>query len=210
MERYVKAFLISFLVINVIVADVFLFLLWNRKSSDNLDQDNLCPNACNEIIDGKIKNMVIPTVAVVSTASGKNVTPTLKVAIQNPVRKTRSTQYIPIPGTGSTLENVWTDLPGTEFYISTDDYSGLVGAYFEANMKLINGNGFGYLRLFDVTAGIEVWGSEISTNSQSFTSIGSGKLTLRNGNHLYRVQAKSLTADTTVFNSGKIKIIVEN
>ena len=209
MERYVKYFLISFLVVNVIAADVLLFVLWNRKSTENLVQDNLCPTACNEIVDGKIKNIVIPTI-VVSTASGKNITPTVKVAAQNPVRKTRSIQYIPIPGTGSTLENVWTDLPGTEFYISTDDYSGLVGAYFEANMKLVNGNGAGYLRLFDVTAGIEVWGSEISTNSQSFTSVGSGKLTLRNGNHLYRVQAKSLTADTTVFNSGKVKVILEN
>jgi hypothetical protein len=77
-------------------------------------------------------------------------------------------------------------------------------------MKLLNGNGLAYLRLFDITAGIEVWGSEISTNSQDFTSVSSGKMTVRNGTHLYRVQAKSLTADTTIFNSGRIKVILEN
>jgi hypothetical protein len=67
-----------------------------------------------------------------------------------------------------------------------------------------------YLRLFDVTAGVEVWGSEISTGSQNFTSVSSTKMTIKNGTHLYRVQAKSLTADTTIFNSGRIKFILEN
>lgn len=210
MERYVKYFLISFLVLNVLAADVFLYLLWNKKSVNSLAQNDACPTGCNELVDKKISGIVFPTVAVVSTASGKGVTPTVKMTVQNQVKKTRTTQYIPIPGTGSTLQNVWTDLPGTEFYISTDDYSGLIGAYFEANMKLLNGNGLGYLRLFDVTTGIEVWGSEVSTSSQSFTSVSSAKMTIRSGNHLCRVQAKSLTADTTVFNSGKVKVILEN
>lgn len=210
MGKYLKVVSIILLVINVLAIDVFLYLFWDKKSTENIAINNECSPACNTIIDEKIKNIPTPIIPTVSTISANNLIPTTKIIVRNSVQKTKSTQYIPIPGTGSTLENKWVDLSGTEFYISTDDYSGLIGAYFEANMKLINGNGAGYLRLFDVTAGVEVWGSEVSTNSQSFTSVGSGKLTLRNGNHLYRVQAKSLTADTTVFNSGKIKIITEN
>jgi hypothetical protein len=77
-------------------------------------------------------------------------------------------------------------------------------------MRLFNGNGTAFVRLFDISAGIEVWGSEVKTNSQSFTALTSEKLILRDGNHLYRIQAKSLTADTTVYNSARIRIITEN
>jgi hypothetical protein len=184
--------------INLIAADVFLYRVWNNqnlpavKSVDSQE----CSINCPKVID-------IPTPA----QAIATITPVVKKTV---AKKTRSIQYIPIPGSGSTLENKWVDLAGTEFYFSTSDYPNLTEAYFEANMRLVNGNGFAYLRLFDITAGIEVWGSEISTNSQNFTSVSSGKLTIRKGNHLYRVQAKSLTADTTVFNSGKIKIILEN
>lgn len=209
MERYVKYFLISLLVLNVLVVDIFLYLFWNKENFMSMVKSDSCPANCEELIKNKLSNVVTPVVSLIPSKV-LSPTPTVKIVQRSSIQKTRSTQYIPIPGTGSTLENVWTDLPGTEFYISTDDYSGLVGSYFEVNMKLLNGNGLAYLRLFDVTAGIEVWGSEVSTSSQSFTSVSSGKLTLRNGNHLYRVQAKSLTADTTVFNSGRIKVVLEN
>jgi hypothetical protein len=196
------------LFINLVALDVFLYRLWTKQNLTGIkfEKNKECSADCRKIIDDlvseKINNLPTPTPTVGPTA-----TPAIqKIATQ----KTRNVQYIPIPGNGSTLENKWTDLIGTEFYFSTNDYPNLTEAYFEANMRLINGNGLAYLRLFDVTAGIEVWGSEISTNSQNFTSVSSGKLTIREGTHLYRVQAKSLTADTTVFNSGKIKIILLN
>ena len=135
--------------------------------------------------------------------------PTKVVAIKNivPEKKTKSVSYVPVTGTGQTLENKWTDLSGTDFYINTDDYPNIKEAYFEGSLRLFNGNGIAYARLMDVTAGVEVWGSDIQTSSQSFVTIVSGNLTLRSGKHLYRVQVKSLTADTAIFNSGRIKIV---
>lgn len=206
MGKNLKIFFVVLLVLNILTINIFLYLLWNRKNSGVLVQDNSCPSGCGDLVDKKISNALILTPTIVLITA----TPTVKVTAQNPVKKVRSTQYIPVLGNGSTLENKWVNLPGTEFYFSTDDYPNLVEAYFEANMRLMNGNGLGYLRLFDVTAGIEVWGSEISTSSQSFTLIASGKITIRPGNHLYRVQAKSLTADTTIFNSGRMKVILGN
>ena len=117
------------------------------------------------------------------------------------------TAYIPIPGSGSLLAYQWTSLPGTEFYFNPSDFLSMTTAYFEANLKLLNGNGLAFLRLFDLTAGIEIWGSDVQTDSQASTVIVSLPLTFRSGNHLICVQAKSLTADTTVFNSGRLKII---
>jgi hypothetical protein len=191
----IKIGLIIIGIINLMAADAAVYLLWNKK---------IPVNTLNyyQIISDKINNLPPP---VCNCQSSPDIQTAVIKTITAP--KVKTTQYIPIPGNGSTLENKWVDLTGTEFYISTDDYPSLIGAYFEANMKLTNGNGLAYLRLFDITAGVEVWGSEVSTNSQNFTSVSSGKLTIRNGTHLYRVQAKSLTADTTVFNSGRIKII---
>jgi hypothetical protein len=135
-------------------------------------------------------------------------TPTITVTLQT--KKTKTVAYLPIPGNGQSANNLWENLSGTEFNLDTSDYPNLKDAYFEANMKLLNGNGAAYLRLFDVTAGIEVWGSEIKSQGQISSMIVSSKLTLRSGNHQYRIQAKSLTADTTVFTSGRIKLISEN
>lgn len=125
-------------------------------------------------------------------------------------QSTKSVSYFPIPGNGSVLSTSWTNVAGTDFYFDTTDYPNLTESYFSASIRLFNGNGTAYVRLFDVTAGIEVWGSEISTNSQNFTFITSDKLTLRSGRRLYRVQVRSLTADTTVFNSGQLRLISLN
>ena len=209
MKRIFKVVLMVVLTANILVIDGFIFWNLKKENTDSLVKNNECSLDCKELISQKIIEL-LPTATEISPTPSKIPAPTIKTASVVLLQKTKNTQYIPIPGNGNTLENKWTDLPGTEFYISTDDYSNLTEAYFEANMKLINGNGLAYVRLFDITAGIEVWGSEISTGSQSFTSVSSGKITLRSGTHLYRVQAKSLTADTTVFNSGRIKIILEN
>ncbi len=160
-----------------------------------------CLAGCQTLIDQKIA--AVPT-------TGCNCPVPSPVAVKDNLPKTKSTVYVPINGSGSVLETKWTDISGTEFYFNPDDYSLIKEAYFEANIKLLNGNGTAFVRLFDSSVGIEVWGSEVQTSSQAFGSVVSGKLTLRSGNHLYKVQAKSLTADTTVFNSGRIKLVVEN
>lgn len=210
MNKVFKILGVIILVINILAIDGILFWEWNYKNTYSANKSDECLNDCQKIIKEKIDNLLIPTAIRISPTPVNSPVPTVNTVTKVLTPKTKSIQYIPVSGSGSTLENKWTDLRGTEFYISTDDYPNLVGAYFEANMKLLNGNGTAYLRLFDMTAGVEVWGSEISTNSQDFTSVSSGKMTIRNGTHLYRVQAKSLTADTTVFNSGRIKIILEN
>jgi hypothetical protein len=182
---------LGLVVINAIAGDILIAFLWKRPIATNTQVQT--------------NNYIYPTP---STSSGLEPTAT-PTKIVTEIKKVKSTTFIPIPGSGETLENKWTDIAGTEFNLITTDYPNLKEAYLEVNMRLFNGNGIAYVRLFDVTAGIEVWGSEVQTSSQSFTAVTSNRLTLRPGNHLYRVQAKSLTADTVVYNSGRIRIINE-
>jgi len=90
------------------------------------------------------------------------------------------------------------------------DYPGLKEIYFEANLKLFNGNGIAYARLYDSTHGIGVQGSEVQTSSQANTVVESGKLSFWGGKNLIKVQSRSLTADTAVYNSGRLRIVMEN
>lgn len=192
MDRWI-VLILGLVVINVIATDVLMAYLWNKSKvveTTTVETKYVYPTSEPMVLIPSPTNE--PTKA---TVAGK---------------ASRSTTIVPIPGSGSTGENGWKDLTGTEFNLNTTDYPNLKEAYLEVNMRLFNGNGSGFVRLFDVTAGIEVWGSEVKTNSQNFTVVTSDKLILRPGNHLYRIQAKSLTADTAVYNSGRIKIVTEN
>lgn len=127
-----------------------------------------------------------------------------------PKTKVRSVYYVSIPGSGSTQAQTWQDVAGSEFYFDTADYPGLVEVYFEANMYLFNGSGQAYAQLLDVTHGIGVQGSDVKTNVATSTPIVSGKVSFWAGKNLIRVQIKSLTSETTVFTSGRLRIVTEN
>jgi hypothetical protein len=134
----------------------------------------------------------------------------VKVGASPSVKKVRSVQYVTIPGNGAARSLSWVDLAGTDFYFDKADYSGLVEVYFEANVSLLNGNGKAYVRLLDATHGIGVDGGEIQTSSQTAGIVTSGRLNFWSGKNLIRVQAKSLTSDTSVYSYGRLKVITEN
>ncbi|KKU74749.1 MAG: hypothetical protein UX99_C0007G0037 [Candidatus Amesbacteria bacterium GW2011_GWB1_47_26] len=115
-----------------------------------------------------------------------------------------------LAGSGSTTATDWVNVSGSDFYFSPEDYPGLVSVYFEANMKLLTGSGRAYVRLFDVTHGIGVQGSEASTQAGTDMVVESGQVSFWAGKNLIRVQIKSLTTESTVYNSGRLRIITEN
>jgi hypothetical protein len=160
-----------------------------------------CDADCKAYVDGKIAEIV-----------NSQSEPTPVIVTGNQVQapgKIRKVSYVPIPGSGSTRETNWTSLAGTDFYLTKSDYKGLIGVYFEANIKLINGNGTANVRLYDATHSVAVSGSELSTSNQTSTFVTVGPIPLWEGYNNYQIQAKSLTADTTVFESGRLKIITE-
>jgi hypothetical protein len=153
---------------------------------------------------GQIKTTPTQTPKPSPTAKPTNI-PT-----STPRPKVKTVSYVTVPGAGSTGANVWTTLTGTDFYFDPADYPGLKEIYFEANMDLFNGNGIAYVRLYDVTHGIGVQGSDVQTTSQIPTVAVSGQVTFWAGKNLIRVQAKSLTADTAIYNSGRLRVVTEN
>ncbi len=207
-----------FLTLNILVLDVYFgSLIYNqyfkvgtnvgsetaetRDLASGANKETVCGEGCKKYIDEQISQTL--QVSPIVTPTPSNVTQTVVS------KKTRKVNYIPIPGSGTTRETVWTSLPGTDFYMTKSDYQGLVAVYFEGNIKLVNGNGVSYVRLYDATHSVAVPGSELSTSSQQSTFVTTGPVTLWEGYNNYQIQARSLTADTTVFESGRLKIITE-
>ncbi len=209
-NKFLKWFVIvDLLVLNAGVGYLLykLFVSTSSVSPPNLGGDrgvvvnDQCGPDCQSYIDSKlVKSSPAPTPA-----------PTSKTVTVIPPRvKVKTTTYLPISVGGSTLNQNWTDLPGTEFYFDLANYPGLVSIYFEANIRLLNGNGIAYVQLYDTNHSIGVQGSQAQTSNQVSTAVESGQVSFWSGNNLIRIQAKSLTADTAVFDGGRIRIITEN
>lgn len=211
------------LVVDLVAVNLFVFFLYQRvlgggitgelvSGQSQLAKRDDCGPECRAYIDQRVALISIPG-ATSATGISLKATPSSKpVASPAPTvkQKVRQVQYFSILGSGQTTSNDWAGLSGTEFYFDRGNYSGLIDISFEGNLRLLNGNGSVYVRIFDVTHSIAVQGSEIFATSQTSTVISSGSLAFWAGNNLYRVQAKSLTADTAVFNSGRLKITSEN
>ncbi len=193
-------------VVNLGLGYVFYQANWIKpvsqaSSAPETAQVDECGANCRSYIDSQIAQITVPATP----------TPTPRLIAPGPATaaKTRTVAYVTVPGTGSTTANNLATLAGTDFYFNPSDYPGLVEVYFEVNMHLINGNGQAYIQLFDVTHGIGVQGSDVSTASQTPTTVVSGKVSFWAGKNLIKVQAKSLTADTAVFDSGRLRIVTE-
>ena len=163
---------------------------------------NDCGNECIKRINDAVSQAV-------SSMSG-TIKESTKIVISTPLSKQLKTQvsYIPLSGPITTTSSSWYDAPGTDFYLDLEkDYNLNALSSWEAYLKVAHSNGTAYARLYDVTHGIAVNGSEINlSNNSSLTQISSGNLSLWAGRNLYRVQLKSLNTFEITFGSGKVKI----
>jgi len=153
-----------------------------------------CETTCQQTIDEKISQAI-------ATLSGKETTN----------QKTSQPQviYIPLGGGGATTNRDWADVDNAEVYLDVNDYPNLDKAYFEGFIKVKNGNGKAFARLYDVTHSIGVQGSDIESASENFTLVESGSLNFWQGKNLYRVQVKSLNGYEAYIDTGRIKLILK-
>ena len=217
--KAVKIFIaINIIVLNVLVGYLVYVNLISSQSEPKKESLNTVSTQNPQQVDKdalvtQLKDYIDQRVKL-SSANSVSPTPTSTpqpVATKAPLpSKTKQYYYMPIPGSGETLSNDWVDISGTDFYFDPAEYTGLIEARFESNMRLVNGNGKAWVRIYDVTHSITVINSEIQTSSQTTDNVTSDILLFWAGRNLYRIQAKSLTADTAVYEGGRIKVVTEN
>jgi len=122
--------------------------------------------------------------------------------------KSAQITYIPLFGGESrTTDTNWTNVAGSDVQLKISDYGSNPYATWDAITWVVGGSGDVTLRLFDVTNGVGVSGSEISVSSAQPTLVSSGRLSFFTGNNTYRVQMKSQTSSPVQFDFGRIKIV---
>ena len=160
---------------------------------------------CDENCQKEIADQVARAVATLS-ASQKTNTSTVK---SFPVSTSKpQDMYIQISGSGSTKNTTWTDVVGTDFSFDvTRDFDKGAKFAWEGFLKVGDANGTAYARIFDVTHGIGVDGSEISiVNKADFTRANSTNMNFWAGRNLYRVQIRSLNTYNVDYMGGKIRV----
>lgn len=167
-----------------------------EKASEALAGGQICGEECKKIVDEKIS-------AAIATISGQKKTTTVFVK----EKQEPKTTFVPLGGSFSTQGMDWTDVKNSEVSVKIEDYGNDPYVEWNAFLKVTSGNGTAYARLYDVTHGTAVDGSELSSSSDSFVQTTSGKIKLWSGNNLYRVQIKSLNGFTVYFDSGRLKIV---
>src|SRR3972149_8166588 len=166
------------------------------------DSGTVVVDKCGEECLKKIEQEVASAISTISA------TPRTTAVITTPASSKKNTSYIGLNGPVSTTSTQWVDIPGVEVYIDlVNDYGKGATAGWEANLKVAHGNGQAFARLFDVTHGIAVDGSEISTtNNPNYSIVSSSNIYLWAGRNLYRLQLKSLNSYEVTFLSGHIKL----
>lgn len=207
MRKIIQIVLLLVVIIDLGIVNYFVFFNKSNLDDDKVVEDNSALITKIEELENRFDEIENQEEEVVEV----EVTPTEveKVVINQIVNKSKHVNYVNITGNFSQVAYDWTDVPVSEFYFNKADYVGLTEVKFESNMKLLNGNGMAFVRLFDVTHGVAVTKSQVQTAYQNDTVVISEPINFMDGNNLIRVQIKSLTADSTVFNSGRLVISSE-
>ncbi len=106
----------------------------------------------------------------------------------------RSPVFIPLGNTGTNSTNDWVTIPYLEATIDTADYPNYKNAVLEVSLRVFQGSGTAYARLINISSGLAILDSQISTGSFDYTWVSSNAFQLYLGRNTYRVQLKTLTA----------------
>ncbi len=196
----ISIFVAGFIVAKSTLARIYKDIaLQKQKVSAVVEEKTGCDADCQKIVADEVGRAIATLSAttrqvIINQATGSTTKPQVS--------------YVPLDGSYSTTNTDWTDAKGIE--VSFDiarDYSPGAKVAWEASLRVANANGTAYARLFDITHGIAVDGSEVSvTNSADYQRVSSGNLNLWSGRNVYRVQIKSLNSFNVDYSGGKIRI----
>lgn len=196
----VAIFVLGFFIARDTLSKIYSDIQSGRvQVGDVIIQKSGCDTACQK----EIADQVSRAVATLSATTKVSTVKTVPVASSKP-----QDMYIQISGSGSTQNTGWTDVIGTDFSFDvTRDFDKGANFAWEGFLRIANANGTAYARIFDVTHGIGVDGSEISvSNKADFTRVNSINMSFWAGRNTYRVQIKSLNTFNVDYMGGKIRV----
>lgn len=196
----VAIFILGFFVARDTLSKIYSEIRSGRvQVGDVMIKNSGCDAGCQK----EIADQVARAVATLSASP--------KVTVINPIPVSTSKPqdaYIQISGSGSTQNTGWTDVVGTDFSFDvTHDFDKGAKFAWEGFLRISNANGTAFARIFDVTHGIGVDGSDIYVaNKGDFTRANSINMNFWSGRNVYRIQIKSLNTFNVDYMGGKIRV----
>lgn len=114
--------------------------------------------------------------------------------------------YIPLGWVGSGTSLDFATLTTQELAIDSNDYSGYKNMQLEVNLRVYQGNGKAFARLYNNIDFTAVNGSEVATTSSDYTWVSSSTFSLPSGKKTYRIQLKSLTGYSADVQNARLKV----
>jgi hypothetical protein len=198
---------------NLLVLDYFW---WQGRSNPPLAQNkaatgqeagDTCGSLCQKTITEKIQAELDKNTPSAGQSSSVTVSPPATCAVLPTAGPQAKILYIPLASQGSTVETIWTDIPGSDFYFDLADYLAVKAVRFEIRLLALHGSAKVYARLYDVTNKRAVDFSELSTQSSTFLRLDSGELRIWRGDNRYTVQLRSENGTEVQLKEAKLKII---
>ena len=196
----VAIFILGFFVARDTLSKIYSEIRSGRvQVGDMVIEKSGCDASCQK----EIADQVTRAMATLSASPKVTVVNTVPVSTSKP-----QDAYIQISGSGSTKNTGWTDVIGTDFSFDvTRDFDKGAKFAWEGFLRVSNANGTAFARIFDVTHGIGVDGSDIYvTNKGDFTRANSINMNFWAGRNVYRVQIKSLNTLNVDYMGGKIRV----
>lgn len=139
-------------------------------------------------------------------AASTSTCPSACISLINGGASSAKEQVISISASGTTIATDWTSITGSEITFNKASYKGAKKIYFQANLSSDASDRKAYVRLFDVTHGIGIQGSEITTTSTTLKQIQSGDLNPFSGDLTVKIQIKGLNGNLVTMSNPRIVV----
>lgn len=114
--------------------------------------------------------------------------------------------YIPLGGGTSANSTAWVGLDGYIVNINPADYPGYKSMQLEVNVRLIEAVGNANVRLYNQTDNSPISGSNVSTNSTSYTLLTSSGFSVSPVAKTYQLQVQSTTGYEMDIQNARIRV----
>ena len=191
--------LLLILVFNVVVLDFFVFRAPPQAASSVISTQlpvspmpvTACPAACVSLIED-----AVPTQRPVTPAQSVQANPQM-------IKEA----YLPIGG-GKTQSDAYQAIPAAQISVDSANFQNLKEVTFEVFFHIPTGNGQGYVKLYNVTDGHDVWFSEVAGIGDQVNKRET-KIKLDPGKKTYQVMAKSTLKYEMIIDQARLKIVTQ-
>lgn len=167
---------------------------------------NQFPQASSVPGDTSLNSRVMVLESVVADLKAKVTALEKTTPVTSTTTSSKPAVYIPFGSPITTSDQNGIILDEYKITIDTADYPGYTNMVLEASMRLNWSSGTAQANLYNVTDGVDIANSQVSTTSDKFNMASSANFTLPAGKKTYTIKAKSPTGTLMFLDWARIKV----